>query len=120
MSGCIEHHTNSTTKIIMPIADYHFFDGAALSLITGRGEFTALTRLPDLSGRAYAVNHDTGIYVKHATTGTTRWQFTFVPEHQEAIRDMFQKYGDKTFVVLVCARVGVCALTYGEYAAALG
>jgi hypothetical protein len=94
----------------MTIADYHFYDGAALSLITGRGEFTALTRFPDVAGRAYAVNHDIGIYVKHSTTDGTRWQFTFAPEHQEAVRDLFRKYGDKTFIVLVCGEVGVCAL----------
>ena len=103
----------------MPIADYHFYDGAALSLITDRGDFTALTRFPDVAGRAYAVNHDRGIYVKHSTKRGPRWQFTFFPEHQTAVRDLFRKYDDRTFIVLVCGEVGICALPYGEYAAAL-
>lgn len=101
------------------IANYHFYDGAALSLITDRGEFTALTRFPDVAGRAYAVNHDKGIYVKHSTTNGTHWQFTFAPEHQAAVRDLFKKYDNKTFIVLICGEVGICAISYGEYSAAL-
>jgi hypothetical protein len=101
------------------IANYHFYDGAALSLITDRGEFTALTRFPDVAGRAYAVNHDIGIYVKHSAADGARWQFTFAPEHQTAIRDLFKKYENKTFIVLICGDAGVCAITYGEYSAAL-
>ena len=103
----------------MAIANHHFFDGAALSLITDLGEFTGLTLFPNVAGRAYTVNADIGIYIKHATTGTARWQFTFAPEHQTAVRDLFRRFEDKTFVVLVCAKVGICALPYGEYSAAL-
>jgi hypothetical protein len=104
----------------MAIPNYHFYDGAALSYITARGEFTALTRIGGIPGRGYAVNHDRRIYIKHATSETGPWQFTFAPEHQDAIRDLFNAAGaNKTFVVLVCGPVGVCALTYGEYAGAL-
>ena len=36
---------------------------SALSLITARGDFTALTRPPELGAAAYAINHDTGLIV---------------------------------------------------------
>ena len=91
-----------------------------MSLIAERGEFTGLTLFPNVAGRAYIVNANIGIYIKHATTGTRRWQFTFAPEHQTAVRDLFRRFDDRTFVILVCAEVGVCALPYGQYAAALG
>jgi len=55
------------------IPNYHFYDGAALSFITARGEFTALTRIGDLAGRAYALNHDRRIYIKHATNDMSPW-----------------------------------------------
>ena len=49
----------------MAIAKKHFFHGAALSLVTARGEFTGLARLEDLGAAAYAVNHNIGMFIKH-------------------------------------------------------
>ena len=103
----------------MSIAEYHFYHGAAMSLIAARGEFTGLTRISSLGTCAYAVNHDTAIYLKHTTNSNSPWYFTFLPEHQEAVRKLFQRYEDKALIALVCGDVGVCLLTYGEYAAAL-
>jgi hypothetical protein len=104
----------------MPIPDYHLYEGAVLSLIAARGEFTGLTRFTELQGHAFAINHDIGIYVKHSTKSDSPWLFNFLPDHQGAIRKLFDKYrGEKTFVALVCEKVGVCLLKYGEYAGAL-
>ncbi|MBW1999256.1 MAG: hypothetical protein JRJ29_15015 [Deltaproteobacteria bacterium] len=103
----------------MAIPEKHFYHGAALSLIAARGEFTGLTRLPDYGSSAYAVNHDVGIYVKHTENDYTPWQFNFSPRHQKEVRDLFGRYHEKTFIVLVCGRIGVCLLTYGEYASAI-
>ncbi|MBI4797068.1 MAG: hypothetical protein HY790_14735 [Deltaproteobacteria bacterium] len=103
----------------MTISDYHFYHGAALSLIVSRGEFTGLARIKDAGSAAFAVNHDIAVYVKHATNSSSPWQFNFHPEHQEAIRNLFNKYKEKTFIALVCGKVGVCLLEYGEYAAVI-
>jgi hypothetical protein len=103
----------------MSIAEYHFYHGAALSLIVSRGEFTGLVRIPEIGGAAYAVNHDIGVYIKHTTNSSGPWQFNFHAGHQEAIRNLFNRYKEKTFVALVCGDVGVCLLKYGEYAAVI-
>jgi len=103
----------------MAIPEYHFYHGAALSLIVSQGQFTGLARMPELGKAAYAVNHDTGIYIKHATTSSSPWQFIFKPDHQEAIRGLYKKYSDKTFIALVCEKEGVCLLTYGQYASVI-
>ncbi len=101
----------------MPISDYHFYHGAALSLIVSEGQFTGLARIEDTAGVAYAVNHDIGLYMKHSTMEESPWQFTFTPEHQQSMRRLYERYRERAFVGLVCGRVGVCLLTYGEYAA---
>jgi hypothetical protein len=103
----------------MPIPDYHFYHGAALSLIVAQGEFTGLAKMPALGTAAYAVNHDIGVYIKHTTNSLSPWQFNFKPEHQTAIRDLFKKYSEKTFIALVCGREGVCIIEYGEYASVI-
>lgn len=100
------------------IARYHFYHGAALSMLVSRNEFTGLSRITDL-GSAYAINNVVGLYVKHATNGSTPWQFTFIPDHQHEMRGLFQRFGDRTYVALVCGRQGICLLTYGEYAGVL-
>ena len=100
----------------MPIAEKHFYHGAALSLIAARGEFTALRRLREECRSAYAVNDNVGIYVKHSKAEYGPWQFNFLPDHQTEVRDLFRAKGERTFIVLVCGHTGVCLLTYGEYA----
>ena len=103
----------------MAIAKKHFFHGAALSLITVRGEFTGLARLKDLGAAAYAVNHNIGIYIKHTEKEDSPWTFGFSPEHQEAMQQLNARYGDHAFLVLVCPPAGVCLLTYGQYQQAI-
>lgn len=100
----------------MSIPEYHYYHGAALSLITEQGKFTGLARTPALGSGAYAVNHDIGVFIKHTTKGKSPFHFTFAPEHQESIRKIFDRFGSKAFVLLVCGEEGICALTYGEYA----
>jgi hypothetical protein len=100
------------------ISEYHFYHGAALSILVSRTEFTGLSRIPDL-GSAYAVNNAVGLYIKHASRANGPWQFTFAPDHQREVRELFQKFNGKTFIALVCGRRGICLLEYGEYAATL-
>jgi hypothetical protein len=99
----------------MSIADYHFYHGAALSILVSQSDFTGLSRIPDL-GNAYAVNNMTGLYIKRATADNSPWLFNFHPEHQTDIRNLFQRFNEKTFIALVCGKTGICLLQYGSYA----
>jgi hypothetical protein len=102
------------------IPEYHSIEGQALSLITSVGNFTGLTKIADIAGHAWAINNVRAIYVKHATSNRSPWVFNFASDHQSAVRSLFNKYGDdKTFIVMVCGREGICALTYGNYSATL-
>ena len=99
----------------MSIAEYHFYHGAALSVLVSRIEFTGLSRITDI-GPAYAVNNVIGLYIKHSTIKLSPWQFTFTQDHQSEIRKLFQRFDDRTFIGLVCGNSGICLLKYGEYA----
>jgi hypothetical protein len=100
------------------IPDYHYYQGAALSLLTSEGGFTGLARIDqannhDVAGHAWALNHDKAIYMKHSTVSGQHWTFNFNPENQNSIRDLItQKGPDCVFVVLVCRNAGICVLTY--------
>ncbi len=98
----------------MSIPEYHFYHGAALSVLVSSQPFTGLTRITDISS-AYAVNNMIGLYVKRATNEDSPWQFTFTEDHQSEIRRLFQRFGEKSFVALVCHHTGICLLSYGEY-----
>ena len=102
-----------------PTAEYHFFHGAALSLIVAENRFTSINRASRLGSNCYIVNHDGGLFIKHASNDNSPWLFNFSPENQEDIRNLFNRYTDKTFLALVCGRDGVCLLQYGYYAAAI-
>lgn len=104
----------------MAIRDYNFFHGAALSLIVSEAHFTVLGPIQGAGAGAYAVNQDRCVFIKHSVHEDSPWQFTFAGAHQEAIRGLFDHYHDNTFIALVCGRTGVCLLTYGEYANAIG
>jgi len=98
----------------MSIPERAFFHGAALFGITESEHFTSMNKVPNLdSPSAYLLNHDTGLYVKHTADDDSPWRFTFAPEHQDDVRRLFDSYREKTFVVLVCGRIGICVIDYG-------
>lgn len=101
------------------IDNYHLYHGAALSIVTEAQRFGSIARINDLPLGAYAINHDIGIFIKHTTNDRSPWHFNFHPEHQTAVRRLFDKYDDRAYVVLVCGKAGICVLKYGEYAAVL-
>jgi hypothetical protein len=103
----------------MAIPEYHFYHGAALSLIVSTGNFTGLSRVQGIRASAYAINNSIGILIKHTTNDISPWQFNFMPDHQETARTLFRTYNDKAFIALVCGKVGVCLLKYGEYASVI-
>jgi len=52
----------------MTISQRSLYHGAALFEITSDPHFTSINKVPRLgSASAYQLNHDTGLYIKHAT-----------------------------------------------------
>lgn len=103
----------------MAIAGKHFYHGAALSLITDHVDFVGLSRIKDIASNAFALNNNIGVFVKHTEGKASPWVFGFTPEHQEAVRHLFDRFKKRAFVVCVCPPAGICILTYGEYAAVI-
>ena len=104
----------------MTISEKAFFHGAALFEITESEHFTSINKDPHVnSSSAYVLNHDTGLYIKYSRTDGPPWGFTFTPDHQDEIRRLFDRYGEKTFIVLVCKNDGICVIDYGIFAGCL-
>lgn len=101
------------------IREYHKYHGAALALIAEHEQFSSINKLREFDARSvYVINHDRALYVKHCTADDNAWNFTFAPEHQETIRELFARFPDRVYIVLVC-NDEICLLSYGEYAACL-
>jgi hypothetical protein len=105
----------------MTVSQRSFYHGAALYEITQDNHFTSINRLPNLDcSSAYQLNHDTGIYIKYATTGSNAsWRFTFSPEHQREIRKIYDIFQNKTYIIFVCEDQGICIVDYGIFAACI-
>jgi hypothetical protein len=103
----------------MSFDDYQYYHGAALCVIAEHDAFTSINKFPDIESRAtYLLNHNTALFVKHTTVEGLKWKFTFSPEHQDIIRRLFDRMGERTYILLVCNE-WVCMLNYGEYATCL-
>ncbi|MBM7856171.1 hypothetical protein JOC37_002604 [Desulfohalotomaculum tongense] len=101
------------------IDEYHYYHGAPLAIISQHPSFSSINKPTYTKSRSiYLLNHNKGLYIKHSTAGQMQWRFSFSPEHQEEIRDLFDKYPDSTFIILVCNNT-ICCITYGEYAACI-
>jgi hypothetical protein len=75
----------------MHINDDHLYHGAALTQIAEYPTFKAINAFNsdgEKSRSAFIVNHDTGIYLKYATSPNKRWKeyvFTFTEAHLEEL-----------------------------------
>ena len=109
------------------ISDFHKYHGAVLSVLSSTRPHTAINKLDDSSQGEYQINHNLGLYIKHATSDNNYWVFNFQPEHQYEIRRMFDRYHQSIVLALVCVSSteredtidGVCLIEYGEYAAVI-
>lgn len=102
----------------MSIPQRLFYHGAVLAAIAEDEHFTSINKIPNItSSSAYQLNHNTGIFIKYATTNHGgSWSFTFSPEHQDVIRKMFDIYGKRTFIIFVCEDEGFCIVDFSIFA----
>jgi len=94
----------------MKITDQEIYHGSGLVRIVEHDSFKALNRGKPLKYGHYLINDDRHVFAKHSSNKWSPWQFTFQPDDLKSIRAA----GEKTFVMLVCGRVTVCALTLEE------
>ena len=105
----------------MRIHEDHLYHGAALTQIAEFPTFKAINAFSaggEKSRSAFIVNHDTGIYLKYATSPTKRWKqyvFTFTTPHLEEIAAL-KAHHARVFIVLVCRKAKeICVLTIDEF-----
>jgi hypothetical protein len=100
----------------MTISRKAFFHGAALFDIVEDEHFTSINTYPNAEmNSAYSINHNIGIYMKYSAEDESPWHFNFKPDHKRDIRKMFEKYGAKTFICLICSSDGICVVPYSVY-----
>jgi hypothetical protein len=93
----------------MPLREYEFYHGAALSrLLSITGELR-LVRLSEVGAGCYAINDRIGALIKYATDRLTPWSFTFHADHKQAIRALGATFPD-VMILLVCRDDGIVAL----------
>jgi hypothetical protein len=112
------------------IPEKQFYDGAALISIADAHGFVELTTLKEIDSvtvqcRCYVVNHQINVYMKHATVArstkeSVNWQFNFSHQHIEEIEKLEALRPGRTFVIFVCKKVGICALSYQDFSAVVG
>lgn len=107
----------------MTIPEKDFYHGAVLAAISEAEHFTSINKVPRLtrpSSHAYLLNHDTAFFVKYTTVkNNNAWRFTFPPDQQRTVRELFDAYGDKSFIVFVCEREAFCIVNFGIFASCL-
>ena len=105
----------------MHINDDHLYHGAALTQIAEYPTFKAINAFSpsgEKSRSAFIVNHDTGIYLKYASSPTKRWKeyvFTFTTPHLDELAAL-KSHHSRVFIVLVCRRAQeICVITLEEF-----
>ncbi|MGG1531477.1 MULTISPECIES: hypothetical protein [Brevibacillus] len=102
----------------MAIRDWHFKHGAALAIIINEREYQSITKLDEHTQSEYLLNNNTGLYIKHASEDEdhdNKWKFWFTPIHQEQVQAMFDRFGERAYIVLVCGNDWVCVINYHDY-----
>jgi len=90
------------------------FHGAALGLIIDSwGGPLHVKRITVVGGGAYEIDDRSVIYLKYSTARLSPWNFTFHPEHWEALDELSSNY-DTCVVGLVCNQDGVAGLNLDE------
>jgi len=107
----------------MRINDDHLYHGAALTQIAEYPTFKAINAFAmngEKSRSAFTVNHDTGVYLKYATSpnGVGEYVFTFNVANLRELEALKEQYHKRVFVVLICRRAKeICVLTIDQFEA---
>jgi hypothetical protein len=96
------------------IREFEFYHGAVLCrLVAALTLPISIHRLEGHSDRAYLVDGENLLYLKHSTSRLTPWGFSFAPEHIADIFGLATEY--KNVVIgLICGKDGVAALVLPE------
>lgn len=107
----------------MRINEDHLYHGAALTQIAEYPTFKAINAFEPNGAKSrssFIVNHDTGIYLKYATSPTKAFReyvFTFNEANLAELEALKAHYA-RVFIVLICRRAKeICALTLDEFEA---
>ena len=102
------------------IDQYHFYHGAALRAICAGSKKPVSIEVLDKkinqdshNFNIYVVNDEVGIYIKHSTSRSKSWRFSFIKEHQDTVLDLYKIYG-RVVVLLICHDDGIVGLTFEE------
>lgn len=102
------------------IDQYEFYHGAALrEICKGANRPVAievLNRHLETNKHnfgAYAVDNKIALYIKHSTSRSKSWRFSFTEEQQDHILDLYKIY-ERLVVLLICHDDGIVGLTFDE------
>src|SRR3990172_9424647 len=107
---------NHSWVIAMAIQDQDLYHGAAIVPIVEHPRFKAINKPRGSVRGEYLLNADTPLLVKYATGPNTsgKWTFDFTAEHLRTARRLDDRHPGRFFVVFVCVKRAVCALTWSE------
>lgn len=96
--------------------EYEFYHGVIFARLINASK-QALTFKSCGSTASYAIEANgkrAGLYVKHSSDRLTPWRYTFLKDHQGALDQLKQEFGE-VFLVLVCGETGgVVVINYQE------
>ncbi len=97
--------------------DFEFFHGAALIRIIHDNISDSIKKYTN-NNSSYAINSETGIYIKYSQSRMSPWNFSFSDVHVNEIKDMKNNFGE-VYIVLVCNHNGICCLNFEEFSAVI-
>ena len=94
------------------IDQYKFFHGAALLSIS-QASRKPIAIESFQKKHSYVINNSVGLYIKHSAARLSPWNFTFLKEHQDTIKELKDIYG-RAILLLVCNSDGIVGLDFDE------
>ena len=94
------------------ISETEKYHGFVFSRIIRKTNKVTISRFTSNSNSSFVIE-GTGIFIKYSTKRMSPWNFTFLKEHQEEIKEMHDSLGH-VVVALVCGDDGIASLSYTE------
>ena len=100
------------------ISDVERYHGAALRDLIICSQGSLEISVCDDAGRinSYLVNRRLGVHIKHSTSRTAPWSFTFTEDNLDEIGRL-SRQAEAVWLLLVCGRDGILALALEEFQA---